>query len=356
MAIQMTNGLGRGYGKSPWRCLLRVLPFYLFTFLLFTACGSDDGHFRLKGRLRNMNQGEFWVHSMDGALSGIDTITVREGRFSYETALRMPSTLIVVFPNYSEQAVFAEPGATVTMKGDATHLKDMTIEGTDDNELMTRQRMELNRQMPPDVPKTVAAFIRKQPASPVSIYLLQRYFVLSKTPDFVLAKKLTDEMLKVNPDNGQLLHLKKRLASLQGGAVKSKLPNFSATDVKGQSVTQSSLKGKVNVVTLWASWNFKSTDMQRRLGLLKKKHGDKLAVVSICLDGDAKDCKRRVERDSVKWPTVCYGRMWETPLLARFGLSDVPGCLVADANGRIVARDLTAQQLEEKINQMISKD
>lgn len=367
MAMQMIDGMGKGHGKSTWSCCLRVLPFspsrlftflpfYLFTFsllYLFTSCG-DDSRFRLQGRLRNMNQGEFWVYSMDGGISGIDTITVREGRFSYETELRMPSTLIVVFPNYSELAVFAEPGSKVTVKGDASHLKDVTVKGTDDNELLTKQRMELNRLMPPDVPKAVAGFIREYPTSPVSTYLLQRYFVQSPTPDYVQAKRLTDEMLKANPDNGQLLQLKKRLAAVQGAAVNSKLPKFSATDLKGQGVTLANLKGKVNVISLWASWSFKSTDMQRRLGLLKKKHGDKLAVVSICLDGDPKDCKRRVERDSVKWPTVCYGRLWDMPLLTRLGLSDMPGCLVADADGRIVARNLTAQQLEEKINKMIT--
>jgi hypothetical protein len=355
MVIQMMIGLSKGHGKFPWSRLLRVLPFYFFAFLLFTSCGSDGDRFRLQGRLRNMNQGEFWVYSMDGGISGIDTITVREGRFSYELELRTPTTLVIVFPNYSEQAVFAEPGAEVTIKGDASHLKEMTVKGTDDNELMTKQRMELNRLMPPDIPKAVEGFIREHPESPVSIYLLQRYFVLSPTPNYVLAKRLTDELLKVNSDNGQLLHLKKRLEVQQGGAVKSKLPKFSATDVKGKAVNQNDLKGKVNVVSLWASWSYRSTDMQRRLDRLKKKHGDKLAVVSICLDGDVKGCKQRLERDSVKWPTVCYGRLWDMPLLAKFGLGSIPGCVLADANGRIVARDLTPQKLEEEINKLVGQ-
>ena len=102
----------------------KFLPVYLFTLLLFlTSCGVDSDRFRLEGRLRNMNQGEFWVYSMDGDMDGIDTIPVREGRFSYEMPLRSPSTLIVIFPNYSEQPVFAEPGEVVKIKGDASHLR-----------------------------------------------------------------------------------------------------------------------------------------------------------------------------------------------------------------------------------------
>ena len=77
--------------------LAGALPFYLFTLLLL-SCGVDSDKFRLEGRLRNIHQGEFWVYSMDGSIDGIDTIPVREGRFSYEIPLRSPSTLIVIFP------------------------------------------------------------------------------------------------------------------------------------------------------------------------------------------------------------------------------------------------------------------
>jgi hypothetical protein len=191
--------------------------------------------------------------------------------------------------------------------------------------------------------------------SPASIYLLQRYFVMSQTPDYQEASKLTKLLIKEQPESGQLILLEKNLKALQGGALKSKLPAFTATDVKGRKVTEKDLKGKVNVVSVWASWSYNSTDMQRRLVNLKKKYGDKLDVVSICVDGGPKDCKQRVERDSVKWSTICDGRMWNTPLLAKFGLADVPANLIADEKGTIVARNLQPQKMEEQIDQLMLK-
>ena len=60
--------------------LLTLLPFYLFTsLLLFSSCGTNNGKFRLEGRLRNFNNGEFWIYSPDGDMLGIDTIKVRDG-------------------------------------------------------------------------------------------------------------------------------------------------------------------------------------------------------------------------------------------------------------------------------------
>ena len=329
---------------------------FLLVVLLLTACGGDSGKFKLEGRLRNINQGEFWVYSTDGGIVGFDTIAVRNGRFSYEVELRAPTTLVVVFPNYSEQPVFAEPGEKVHIKGDATHLKEMIIEGTDDNERMTELRMELNETAPPDVQKVVSAYIREHLESPASIYLLQRYLLLTSRPDYKEAQKLVDMMLKETPENGQLIELQKQLKGLQGGALNSKLTAFTATDVKGRKVTEKDLKGKLNVVSVWATWSYSSTDQQRRLKTLKDKYGDKLGILSICVDGRPNDCKQRVESDSLKWSTVCDGRMWNTPLMAKFGLADVPANLVIDERGKIIERNLQPQKLEEFINQQMLKN
>ena len=325
----------------------------LLALLLLGSCGVDSDRFRLEGRLRNMHQGEFWVYSTDGGIDGIDTIPVREGRFVYEIPMRSPSTLVIVFPNYSELPVFARPGAEVEIKGDATHLREMAINGTDENGEMTKLRMELNRLMPPEVPGKVEEFIRENPESEVSVYLLQRYFLQEDAADYKRAMALVELMLKVQPDNGRLIEWKKQLPALCRGMVKGKLPAFMASDVKGRTVTQDELKKKANVLTVWASWSFQSTDMQRRLIRLKKDYGERLGVVSICLDARPQDCRQRVERDSLPWKTVCDGRVWQTPLLAKLGISEVPASMVIDSRGVIVARDLAPQELEDELKKML---
>jgi len=332
--------------------ILSFLSLCLISFLL-VSCGVDNDRFRLEGRLRNMNMGEFWVYSPDGGLTGIDTIQVRDGRFAYEKPLHDPATLIVIFPNYSEQPIFAEPGAKVTVKGDASHLKELTIKGTENNEKMTALRMQLNELMPPDVPKKVASYIKEHPESGICIYLLQRYFIQSSESSYKEAKTLTDILLKHHPDNGQLIHLKKQLSMVVGGQVNTPMPKFTATDVKGRKVTEADLKGRVSVLTAWATWNYSSTDMQRRLKKLKDKHGDKLGVVSICLDGRPAECRRITERDSLKWSTVCDGKMWQTPLLQKFGIANVPDNIIINRKGSIVARSLSVQQLEDKVNALL---
>lgn len=356
MAMTVLDTIRRMVRRALPSYLFISLPFYLLTFIslyLLCSCGVDNGKFRIEGRLRNMNVGEFWVYSPDGGFDGIDTIPVREGRFSYETELRNPATFVVIFPNYSEIPVFGESGKGVTIKGDASHLKEIVVKGTDVNEEMTKLRMTINRSMPPEIPGVVESFIRENPQSVISNYLVQRYFIFDAKPNFQKASELLALMVKEQPANARLEQMQKHLSKLRHGQVDSRLPSFSATDIHGRKVTQEQLKSKINVVAVWATWSFQSTDMMFRLQRLKKEYGNQLGVVAVCLDARPQDIRRRIERDSLKWQTVCDGRIWETPLLSTLGLEDVPANLVVNDRGIIIERNLKAQDLEDKIKQTL---
>ncbi len=326
---------------------------WIFLLFILTSCSSKSDIFTLEGRLRNMNQGEFWVYSPDGGIAGIDTIKVRSGRFAYEVPLTDDATFMIIFPNYSEQPVFASPGESVTIKGDATHLKEMIIQGTSDNEDMTTLRMQLNDLTPPDIPDAVSSFVKEHLSSPVSKYLVEHYLIMAQEPDFKQALQLTNMMLAENPEDIKLKTLQKQLKALQGGREGSKLPRFTAKDVNGKKLTEQVLKCSLNVVNTWATWSYQSLGMQRKLQELKKKYDKQLGIVSICLDARPDMCRERMDNDSIKWQNVCDGRMWDTPLLSTFGLFDVPDNVLIDHKGSIIDHHLTLSQLEERINKLL---
>lgn len=321
--------------------------------VLTAACGTDSDRFRIEGRFRNLNQGEFYLYSPDGGINGIDTIRVSNGRFSYETELRTPATFVIIFPNFSEQAVIGTPGTTAKVKGDASHLKEMEVEGSEENKLLTRFRQRASRLTPPEVTRAAAEFIEENPQTLAAEYLLRRYYILAPEADYAQAARLAGLIAKQNPDNGRIVQLGKQLKSLKNGQ-HTQLPNFTATDIQGRRVSRNDLRKRVNVVTAWVSWNYQSTEAQRRLKRLQKEHAADLAILSICLDADVAKCRQQVvERDSLKWSTVCDGRMWQTPLVQQFGFATQPANIIATADGKIVARNLDPQKLIEKIESLL---
>lgn len=321
--------------------------------LLLASCGAESGRFRIEGHLKNMNQAEFYIYSIDGGFPKLDTIRVEKGRFVYETDLDRPATYSIIFPNGSEQAVFGNSGVVVELEGDASHLKEMTIKGTDENEQMTAWRTNANRLTPPEMKQAAIDFIRENPASSVSNYLLYRYLMLGTTPDYKTAAELTALMLKEQPENGRLIQLDKQLRGLKYAVKGAKLPDFQATDINGNAVSSQSLKAELNIIVVWSMWNYESQSMVRKLSDMKKEYGSRLSLMSISMDARKEDCSRFLERDSMRLSTVCDGRMWESPLVQQLGISDVPGNIFIDRQGKVIDVNVPIPKIEEKVKAVL---
>lgn len=327
--------------------------YWLFALtLIIVACDSKDEPFRLEGKIKNLNQGEIFIYSHEGTTEGIDTISIVDGKFLYEVDLGSPATFVFMFSNFSENVVFGEQGKTISIKGDAYNLKGMEIKGTKDNELMTTFRIQANKLPPPELPMLAEHFIRENPKSVASLYIIDRYFIRVAEPNYHKAKELVDVILTADVNNVKAISLAHHLDKLTASDIGKSLPTFYATDIYGANVSNNDLSAKVNIIHLWATWNYDSRAMMRSLREVRKEHGDSIDVVSICLAPKRDDCRKAIEHDSINWHVICDSIMWESPLLGTLGLAVIPGTIVCDKDGMILARNLTIPKLRETIDNM----
>ena len=326
---------------------------FFFATIILSSCGVSSGRFKLEGKFLNMNQGEFYVYSPDGGIDGIDTIKVEGGRFTFECPCQDHFTLMVVFPNFSEQPIFAESGASVDIKADASHLKELSVKGTKDNELMNSFRKAILNVSPPEEKATAERFINDNPKSVVSIYLTKKYFITHPQPDYAKAYTLLGNLAKEQPKNGEIQKCLQQLKMLKDLGIGKKLPTFTAYDTNGKLISYTELSSSpVAVITTWASWSFDSQDVQRELKKRLRNSNGKLKVLSICVDANKKDCKKTLERDSISWQTICNGDMLEDKTLQKLGMTSVPDNIILQ-NGKIVARSMKRQELYSKLDQLL---
>lgn len=330
----------------------KFIGYILFT-LVVVSCGTENGHFRIKGRLRSFSQGEFYVYSPDGGISGMDTIKVSDGRFSYETMLNDEATYVIVFPNYSELPVFGKSGITAEISGDASHLKEVEIKGDKTNDEMTAFRLAVANMTPPETKKAAEKYIGEHPKSTVSLYLLKKYFLNIAEPDYTKAYMLATSMATADKDNARVATLLRQLKSLHTVKKGGQLPSFSAVDIEGKAVSGSKLNGKLNVIIAWAGWNYESVNMQRELRRQKNNFGDKLQVVGICLDADTVHCRRTIRLDSLQWQTICDQKLWYSPTVRQLAITTVPGNIVTDSKGKVMAINLPKDKLKEMIEKQL---
>lgn len=377
---------------------LMAVVFTLMAALVCTSCGTDSRHFRIDGRLLHLNQGEFYVYSPDGTINGLDTIKVQAGRFSYEVACDRPMTLMIVFPNFTEQPVFAQPGKSVDLKGDASHLKEMTVKGTKDNELMNKFREMIRNAAPPEMKKCAQLFVQDHPESRVGAYLVDRYFIHDANPDTKTAVRLVDLMIEKQPENGYLKRQKRQLTASFVATKGADIPNVLGTTVDGKTIGRVQLtKAPVTVVCALATWKYESMSQFRRLAAYAASQQGRVAVVGVSIDaspslvrsqlasqlgisdsasglafgpssgsssGSASDSSSgsssasasaaaqgsSSSRSSSTCYVVCDGKMVESPFFTRLGLTGVPDNIVIK-NGRIAAAHLTDNQLTEFIKE-----
>lgn len=333
---------------------MKRLIYILTLALVLVACGSRRGYFSLEGRLLNLNQGEFYVYSPDGVFDGVDTIKVEGGRFAYETPCKEEGTLVIVFPNYSEQPVFAEPGKSVTVKGSASHLKEIEIEGTDENKLMNAFRKQISQASPPEELKYAEQFIKNNPESAVSVYLLRKYFIIAENADLGKADNLIAIVYKAQPKNGNVARMLRYVKAAKQCAVGAGIPSFTAQDIKGKAVSAASLRGKVAVVYTWANWNYESRNMRDRLRRLKEEYGDRLALIGINLDPSREACMSSLRNDSTSTITVCDQMMFDSPVLERFGFGGISENILFNAQGRVIERNLALEDIESKLKTLLN--
>lgn len=377
---------------------LMAVVFTLVAALVCTSCGTDSRHFRIDGRLLHLNQGEFYVYSPDGTINGLDTIKVQAGRFSYEVACDRPMTLMIVFPNFTEQPVFAQPGKSVDLKGDASHLKEMTVKGTKDNELMNKFREMIRNAAPPEMKKCAQLFVQDHPESRVGAYLVDRYFIHDANPDTKTAVRLVDLMIEKQPENGYLKRQKRQLTASFVATKGADIPNVLGTTVDGKTIGRVQLtKAPVTVVCALATWKYESMSQFRRLAAYAASQQGRVAVVGVSIDASPSLVRSQIgisdsasglafgpssgsssgsasglasgsssgsssasasaaaqasssSRSSSTCYVVCDGKMVESPFFTRLGLTGVPDNIVIK-NGRIAAAHLTDNQLTEFIKE-----
>ena len=194
-------------GRGKWKAVL-----YAFLFpLILSSCVETGSGFHLEGKFKNINQGEFYLCDFDNGTK--DTISLRDGQFIYDCEMSDTTIFTLIFPNYSELPIIATPGGRVKIKGDVSHLKETEITGTEENELLTGFRLQTKEMVPPEVKKKAEEFILNHPESPISLYLLRRYFILAVDADYSHILGLCKKMLAAKPTNIPLIQLHKRLVT-----------------------------------------------------------------------------------------------------------------------------------------------
>ena len=120
-------------------------------------------------------------------------------------------------------------------------------------------------------------------------------------------------------------------AATPDGPELAAMPAFSLTDLEGKPLGRDELRGRVVLVEFWATWCPPCRGTLGWLGELKRRYGDRVAVLAVAIESEEADV-RQLAKDLGAPLRFAMG----TPEMARaFGdVTAVPTLFVFDGEGR----------------------
>lgn len=180
----------------------------------------------------------------------------------------------------------------------------------------------------------------------VSLYQLldneQRKFVFNA---------LTDEYLQMP----EIQQMKQLFEAEQLTAIGATYLDVNAVDVNGQQHALSEWVGKTDflLVDFWASWCGPCRRLIPHLKAVYEQYNPmgKLQIVGISCDRDSAQWQTAVTSEGLAWPQLVDKSGAEDGPYTKYGVVSIPTTILIDAEGTIVMRNPSEDELEEFLGQ-----
>ena len=202
-----------------------------------------------------------------------------------------------------------------------------------------------------EIEERIADLVRNNQAEPRALSFQLARADLMLRFDHEKGSVLLEELIK-GPDQKLAEAAKARLHKAQMIGQPMDL-QFTAAD--GSSVDLRAFRGNIVLVDFWASW---CPDCIREMPAIRQtyqKYKDKgFAVVGISLDKDAQALSNFVARKLIPWPQYFDGKGSGNEFATKYGVRAIPEMWLINQRGEVVSTNVSPEQLEQRIAQLLS--
>lgn len=309
------------------------------------AAAAQD--FAITGTVKGVTTGKVYLQRFTNKMFfTIDSSNIEAGKFHFTKKPPVPELYgITLNPSASPLFIFLEDKKIEVELDSAVYYTKSVVKGSAAQDLFTTYRNSRNVK--------VDEFIKANPSSIVSAYVLYRDYSYRLTPDEIDSNV---KLLGPSLQKTQYVKVLRELSpTLRKVGIGEKAPDFTLADTNGKPVKFSShVNGKYLLLDFWAGWCGPCRRENPNLVRVYEKYkGKGFDIFAVSLDKTKEQWVNAIADDKLTWTHVSDLTFWDSAPAKLYGVRAIPSNVLIGPDGKIVARNLRGKELEEKLEELI---
>jgi thiol-disulfide isomerase/thioredoxin len=400
------QALNMKFTTEPMRPLINILS---IAFIIITLSGCYSDNYRIKGTIANANDRTLVLEKMQLDRDfAVDSLQLDEnGKFSFHgEKLGIPTFFKLKLSDNNYITLLLDSTEHVTVTADANNLENTyRLEGSIESKkvqilnerLKTLRRSvdslltvyeslpadgnalkknEIGRQLLLELDEHksfIGSFVMDNPRSFASYYALfqrlsdntmvlnvmdkkeQVYFATIATslnlmyPESPRVKQLYNYVL-----SAKVQERRQRITQELQENAEETIPEIKEKNIKGEEIALSSLKGKVVLLSFWASWDEASRRANDHLKKVYQQYEDQgFEIYQVSLDRSKVLWENAVIKDELPWINVSDLRYTDSFPARLYNINQIPANYLISRDGDIIGKNLFGHLLEEKVKEAL---
>jgi thiol-disulfide isomerase/thioredoxin len=182
----------------------------------------------------------------------------------------------------------------------------------------------------------------------------------TKTMEIInkVAAKVGENTIMMRRVRSMSIHQAEALARRHAGMLGEQYVDFTAANLKGESISLAPVvkANKYTLVQFWASW---CGPCRKEIPLLKQlyaKYKSKgFEIVSFSMDDNRYNWEKASEVEKFNWLNISDLQAFKSGVAKTYPIFGIPANVIINQEGKIIASNLTGDELENKITSLINK-